>query len=162
MLVSSEKCVGPSAFLHLNFWSTKADSGSRDSLQEIGQRRGGCVGAKEIILQEMKTRLSQKLQKTNSPKMTHEDVHMNTQIPGNTKTYAHRYVKKYKHTHTHAHPWVAFLMPVVVCNWHWEFSLCLSTSFTHTQKETHTHTHGCTHRLLLFLAVGLDWFQMDQ
>ncbi len=46
MLVSLEKYVYQSAFVHLNFWSTKADSGKRRSLQEIGQREKEVGGDK--------------------------------------------------------------------------------------------------------------------
>lgn len=101
---------------------------------------------KEIIFQEMKTRLSQKLQKTNSPKMTHKYTHENT----------HKYPVKQRHTqkniNTHTH--LGRLSDACGC------LQMVSGVFTLFIYRLRAHTD--THRLLLFLAVRLDWLQMDQ
>lgn len=127
MLASSEKY----ACLLSIFGVQKQTVATNALFRRLGRERG-LGGQKEIILQEMKTRLSQKLQKTNSPKVTHTDTYRLAGIHKNTHKYlvkqrrTHTQRQKYKHTHN--------------CNWYLEFSLPVYLPVTHKQLCTDTQT----------------------
>lgn len=117
-----------------------------------GLAEGGNNGreeAGEIILQEMRTRLSQRLQKN---KLGKNDT--NAHAEGGKGGQTPRWMK-IANTHSEAkgsaqtHTWVAYLMAVLVCNWHWAFSLNLSSD--HMCGCMHAHTH-----------MEWDWLQMHK
>lgn len=135
-----DKYILQSALVFCNFWSTKEGktAATKAPCRRLGRERekDGWEEAEEIILQEMRTRLSQRLQKTNSPKMTqiHTQTQERGQMPSQTKT-VNTHMKKHGSAHTPGWPfWWLCLFAIGIGHFLWVYLLA-----------THTHTHVQNH-----------------